>query len=437
MRIAGGMLGAKSITLGDLDDLMDAVVDGKDATAQQLYAAVAWTFWAVNRRANNISNIPWVLYPMDLAAKDETAENTVDTDIILTSTLWAVEAWLQLTGTAYAFKRTNEVRTRSLQVLNANTMRIDPKSVTVDGPQRFIQRLPGKPDRVYTADEILYFFTWSPRLDFGPGVAPGGVGARASEIVLNSNQWVSSFFKNGAIPSVMLTTDGPVPPLEKTRLREAWDKMLSGVFKFKTVVLERGLKPTIIGQPIKDLAMPDLDERSRNQIVASHGIPPGLADTKTNRAERDALQYEFYDQDIIPWTEANIATVLNDGLFNPEGNRIKFQFSAIEAVQREEIKKAESMAFAINGVALPAFEANVVSVDETRRTIDAVYALAGLPLLDTSFTPEVRTPVQAFGASATGEGPGANTPPGQNVGTNTRPKALAPPWGLPQVSLEK
>ena len=75
VKIAGGVLGAKAVSLGDLDNFLDWLVSGGDGTEpQDLYKAVAWTFWCANLRANNIAQVPYAVYPMELDEKEEDEE---------------------------------------------------------------------------------------------------------------------------------------------------------------------------------------------------------------------------------------------------------------------------------------------------------------------------------------------------------------------------
>jgi HK97 family phage portal protein len=434
VQIAGGVLGTKAITLGDFDNFLDWLVSGGDGSEpQDLYKAVAWTFWCVNLRANNISQVPYDVYPMELEEDDEDEDNAVEWPIDLKPVLWNVEAWLSLKAAAYVFKRQQGAMLDKLQVLNANTMRV--LEYGADGPTTFRQEVGGK-HKDYPADQIVYFRTFNPKDDIREGVSSGQVGRVTGSLVKNANEWASKFFENGAIPAVMLTTEGPVPPKEKERIQSVWEKMLRGVQRaFKTVVLERGLTPTVVGMPIKDLAMPDLETTKRQQILAAHLIPPGMAEPKTNRAERDSLQYELWTQALVPELVVHIGPTLNEQLFNPLKLRISFKTSQVEAIQKEEIAKAESSAFMVNGVILPAYEANVVSIDEARAVIDTVLVMADMPKLAATFTPEDRMPTAPGAPGGNGEGPGTPTPPGENVGANTRPKAAPPAWGHHRVSL--
>jgi len=434
--ITGGVYGAKALTLGDMDEFMDWAIDAGDGTKpQDLYAAVAWTFWCVNLRANNVSQIPYGVYSLTLPEGDEDEDNEEEWPIDLAPLLWDVEAWLSLKAAAYVFKRLGRrsQQLAKLQVLNANTMRV--LKYDDDGPTVFRQKV-GIKERDYSAEQIVYFRTFSPTTDIGPGIGAGAVGQVAAALIKNANMWAASFFENGAIPAVFLTTEGAVPLVEKERIQSRWEKILKGVGRaFKTTVLERGLVPTVIGQPVKDLAMPQLESTKREQILAAHNIPPGLAEAKTNRAERDALQYELWTQSLIPWVRTRIQPVLNDQLFNELGLRVLFKTNEIEAVQKAEIAKAESMAFTINGVALPAYQANVMSTDEVRSWIDSVGRAANLPPLDKTFKPEERVAPQPFGGPPPQEGPGTQQPTNERVDARTRPKALAPEWGHHRISL--
>jgi len=432
--ITGGSFGAKAITLADHDEFLDWLVnEGQqgDEQAQDLYKAVAWTYWCANLRADSVAQIPYLVFPMEMEEDEDGKE--VEWPIDMRQILWQVEAWLCLKAAAYVLKRGKGEMLDDLRVLNANSMRV--KEYDDDGPTLFEQRV-GTTTHLFKPEQLLYFRTFDPRDDIREGIASGQVARRSGSLVKASNEWAGAFFRNGAIPAVFLTTEGAVPPEEKERIQTAWQRMLQGVQRaFRTTVLERGLMPTVIGQPVKDLAMPDLAKEQREQILAAHKIPPGLAEAKTNRAERDSLQFEFWTNCVIPEVEVWIEPVLNEQLFNPRGLRVSFQYSRIEVLEREEIAKAESMAFAINGVILPAYEANLVSVDEARSWIDSVGQGAGLPPLEEEFTPEERLAPQVQVAQMNQEGPGTQTPADERVEANTRPKAVAPEWGRHRISL--
>jgi len=119
--LTGGVWGKKAVSLGDLDNFLDWKLTGGDANRpEDLYSAVAWTFWCVNLRADAVAGIRYGVYPID--SDEDTDEFEQDFPLDLTQILWAVEAWLQLKAAAYVLKRSNRVALVDLQVLNSNTM---------------------------------------------------------------------------------------------------------------------------------------------------------------------------------------------------------------------------------------------------------------------------------------------------------------------------
>jgi hypothetical protein len=201
--------------------------------------------------------------------------------------------------------------------------------------------------------------------------------------------------------------------------------MLRGVANaFKTIVLGHGLTPTVIGQPVDDLAMPDLEKTKKEQILASFLLPPGLAEPKTNSAEHDAQKAEAYEECYIPECETWIEPIVNEQLLNELGLRLSFQYQQIEVMQKQELAKAEASSFFVSGLMLPAYKENTVSTDEVRRVINSVLLAANLPELDESFEPEERTPPQLH--PFTGQEPqesdeieGGPTPPQERIESRT------------------
>jgi HK97 family phage portal protein len=435
MKIFGSGLGNKAVTVGDLDNWLDWLVSqgATDNKAQELYASVAWTYWCVNLRANSVAKIPWKIYTLE--SDEDIPENEVQGwEIDLTQKLWGCEAWLSLKGAAYMLKRENRAGLQDLQVLNANTMSVE--KWDADGPTVFKQQKQNEEPRYYKAEQIVYFRTFNPLDDIGEGVSSGQVADISGELIKNANAWAAKFFINGAIPAIFLTTDSPVAPEAAKEIENRWNRILQGVRKaFKTKVLPSGLKPTVIGQPISDLAMPDLEKIQREQILASHMIPPGLAEAKTNRAERDSLREELWTDAIVPEIENQFRPVLDEQLLNPLGYRIGWDFLKIEAIQRQELSKAESMSFVIGDVMLPAYDANTVSVDETRAVIDKLLSMSGLPELDETFTPEERMPAIPFGGDGDEENAGDDEDEADNDDSKASKKKPLPTWGSHRVYL--
>ncbi len=431
--LIGGTLGMKAVSLGDLDNFLDWLVDGGDgADPQALYAAVAWTFWCVNLRANAVAGIPFGVYPRGMKRADFTEDNTVEFDIDLRPFLWTAEAWLLLKGAGYWLKRSNSVTVADLQILNSNTMKV--LKWDADGPTVFRQQV-GAKYRDYPAEDIVYFRTFNPKDDIREGVASGRVGELPALLVKQVNQWAEAFFRNGAVPLTLLMAEGTVPIVEQDRIRKAWRQIYQGVKRaFNTAVLQKGMKAEVIGQPIKDLAMPEMEVAKKHQILAAHMIPPAYAEPRLSQADRQDVQLALYTDTIIPECKNQLVPIVNEQYLDALGLQLGYRYNEIEALQRAEIAKAESASFMMSGVMLPSYTANVVSVEETRRVADALLQMAALPGLDDAFTPEEREPLDLApaGAGDGGTPPGGGDAPGQS----SPPKALAPGWGHHRVSLQ-
>jgi HK97 family phage portal protein len=437
-KIMGGVLGAKALTLGQFDDFLDWVNNqGEGKDAQDLYKAVAWAFWCANLRANNIARVPYAVYPMELEEDEEDEDNAIEWPIDMRPVLWLVEMWMTLAGAAYLFKRQQIANMLTdLQVLNANTMKV--LTWDADGPITFRQKV--GPDVIdYPAEQIVYFRRFNPYDDINKGVSGGQVATDANLLIRNANLWAAGFFQNGAIPSIILQAQGQISETDRKEIKSVWNRALGGIrHVWEVMVLRKGIEATVISPPVKDLAMPELERTKRDQILAAHLIPPGLAEAKTNRAERDALQYELWDQVLIPELEVHLGPALDRQLFEPLGLRISFQAHKVEAIQKAEIAKAESTAF-LASVMSKAYEDNVVAIPEYRRVLDTLLVAADMPKLDDSFTPEERMPVIPNGNGQGNDQEGDRGSPNEvmdNIENRTNPKALAPEWGHHRVYLQ-
>ena len=426
--ITGGVYGQKAVSISDLDEFLDWKIEQTgDATPQTLYAAVAWTFWAANQRAYNIAQVEYDLYPETVAEGDETEDNAAEFPFDLKPLQYAIELWLSLKGAAYIFREAKGNALADLRVLNANTIEVW-KWDERGEPTIFRQRV-GTEYKYYPAEQIIYFRTFNPRDDIKEGVSGGQVGKDPGALIYNANQWASAFFANGAIPAVILTTEGQINESEIERVRTTWQRFLGGVRRaWTTMVLRKGLKPEVIGQPVADLAMPELEKAKKEQILAAHGIPPGLAEAKTNRAERDALQYELFTQSLIPHTEINLRAAWQEQLFDDLGLRLVFHYDEIEVIQREEARKAEGLSWMVRDVLLPSYSANTISLTEYRTNVDVLFQSVELPGLieGDSFVPEERTPPPMLQAQ--------NDEDEEEEPQSANPKA-ALPWGRQMVCL--
>lgn len=344
--MVGGGVSTKTMSVDRFFEYMREIAED-DYSPNRMYQAVAWAFRATNLRANAISSIPYRI----MRGKTEVE----DFDIDIGDLLFATEAFICLYGAAYWLKLNNRVMLKDVQVLNPKTMAVETSQKGITG---FVQRVKGR-DTHYTPEQIVYFRLFNPADDLGPGVSPMSAAMQAAGLAYSVNEWAGKFFQQGAIPAVILTTEQNVPEGDQSRIRDMWNRMLSGVKNaFRTIVLHRGLKAQVIGMPVKDLAMPQLTKMIREEIGVSFGVPESMiGDPASNYATAKTNRLSFWQETVIP-EALLIERVLNNQLFDALGLEFEFELGQIEAIQQDEAEKAEFV--------VKLFEAKIMTIEEAR-----------------------------------------------------------------------
>ncbi len=326
--------GIKAQSVGDLDQWMDKEVDKEDDDPHSVYAAVPWVYRCVRLRANALSVVPHSL------TKGKT-EVDYPLDYMLPRLLWATEASLCLYGAAYWLREKNRAGVEGYRWIVPSSMTI--KSNDSTGLTGFERRVSSDKTIQYKPEQVVYF--WEPNLaaEVGPGVSPVQAGMTAANLGLYANEFASQFFKRGAIPATLLVVDGNPADKELRRLEEWWKRLLQGVkHAWETVAIRASVKPTIIGQPVKDLAMTELTTVARQQIAVALGIPQTLIEDSANYATAESHRIQFYENTIIPECSM-IAGSLNEQVFKPQGMEFAFQPEQLDIMQEDEAQRAASL----------------------------------------------------------------------------------------------
>jgi len=249
-----------------------------------------------------------------------------------------------LHGAAYWLKNTNKFSVlKGLQYLNYNTMRViaDPRG----GITGFEQQLSSGKPVIYPANRVVYLPLWTPDDDVNPGVAPAQVALTAAGLSKHANEYIRAFFKNGAIPAIILKTEGQsVPDKEAKRLKAWWNKLFQGRNKaWRTGILTKGMEIEQLTAVNKDLVIPELQEEVRQQIAAAFGIPQTIMEDAANYATARAHFVQLYTQAIFPEAEL-IANFMNRQFWKDFQLKWRFKVEKVEAIQQEEAEKAREYA---------------------------------------------------------------------------------------------
>lgn len=254
----------KAVPINALEHAFPSLFGSMDSldSAVDAYSFVPWVFRAMTIRANAIAGVPWDL---TYEGTEEEAENPFgNTD--MRWLIWRISVARDLWGAAYIRA---SLRKRQLYWLNPSTMSYEYDTRLGKGITEFVQTVDGQDFR-FKPTEIVYLPTWSPTNDLGPGVAPAEVALRSAGLDYNLTTYAEQFFAHGALPAVLLSSEQTIPEPEIEKVRDVWDRLYGGIKNmWRTAVLGRGLEPKVIGQTVKDLAMPEIDLRVLRQIAAA------------------------------------------------------------------------------------------------------------------------------------------------------------------------
>ncbi len=334
--IGGGA--AKSIALNDMGRFFPTLFPGiSQRTVLALYTLVSWTYRCIQLRANGAMSVPWKLARRGNEDSEVKLESTPYAGVDWEWLWWRTEAARLIWGASYWLKLEAD-----LQWLNPIYMM--PITDPVQGLVGFRQSMGGL-QRNYPVDQIVYLPTWNTSDDFRPGTAEGAVAQPPGALVANANEWTSKFFERGALPATVLSTDRNIDDAEIERVESVWERLFGGVRNaFKTAVLRLGLKPTVIGFPLKDLALPEVMQSEKEQISVAFGIPITMLDASAaNFATAKQDDLHFYTKTVFP-TRKLTGSAVNRQLWWPLNYEMHWQFNEVEAIQQDEAEKAEGAA---------------------------------------------------------------------------------------------
>lgn len=158
-------------------------------------------------------------------------------------------------------------------------------------------------------------------------------------------KFVSDFFKHGAVPGGLLSTEQPIGEKQKEPTRDEWNKWHQGANNaHKVAILGSGFKYNVITPPLKDLVLNVLEQSNREQIMAMWNMPPVLAGILKDASFANAYQQIkiFYNTGIFPVLDL-IESSLNLTVLPQYGDnlRVRFDRDKILAIQEDKNEQAD------------------------------------------------------------------------------------------------
>ena len=336
----------KTMGLGDLDKYMDWLIDqgsvSGDISVATAFRSVPYIYRCTMLRSQALSAMPLVL-ERNGTELDPDEPDTKAMTTMLRDALYLAEAGLCLTGAAYFHKQANPAGyLKALQWFSKSTITIE--DYEDKGGLRGFTRIVKTIDKFYKPDQLLYFWRVNPLGELGPGPCEADLALTEAGVQKNTFDWASAFFRRGAIPAVILGVEGNPPTEELERLENWWKGLLQGVKRaWEAVAVRASVKPVVVGAPVKDLAMPELDEITRRHICTAFGIHLSMIEEAANYATKKEDRVSFYEDTIIPEGEMMAQTV-NKQLLAPMGVTLRFTPQQMDIMQEDESNKSQALA---------------------------------------------------------------------------------------------
>ncbi len=303
-------------------------------TPQGVYAVVSWVYRATRLRANALARITWELLGPSGEPLDE-----LPFEIDMFDLLWRTEATRCLFGAAFWLILNNGMLKTGLQYLHPNTMTFKRNKQThaLEGYEQLAF------NKEWPLDEMVYLPLWNPDDDVTPGPAPAQVALVEAGMARYANEFAAGFFRDGALPMVLLTSKGPLVKGAADRIKDTFNK----IFKVKrhpwqTAVLEAGIEIKQFTPPLDELMVPEFMKEVRQQIANAFELPVTWLEDADNRATGENEDERFWTATMIP-SALKIAGMFNRQLWAPMGLEFKFKFGDLEAIQAQEARKAEAV----------------------------------------------------------------------------------------------
>lgn len=324
-------MAAKALTVDQFFDLVKmrqrAALSRPDA-----YAKLAWTFQAVNLRADVLAGIEYEV--------QDSSGDPFPWPFDLSELFWLCEAANVTCGRWYLEPIIEGVALVDLKWINPLTIEVVEDEV--EGITGFIQNRGQPNEKSWGPEDLIWYHRWGLGSDTQAGPCELDVALEATALGVNANAWAAAFFANSAIPAVVLYSEDEIEDEELSYLKRAWKRLTQGVKKaWGTIILRKGVKAEVIGQPPKDLAMASLYKEARSQIAVAFRIPQTLFTDAANYATAREHRLGLYQDTVFP-SAKKMAARLNAQLFSKYELELVWQFSTVEVVAQNEAEKASS-----------------------------------------------------------------------------------------------
>jgi HK97 family phage portal protein len=322
---------------------VDALRNGEQLTSTiDGYNSVPMLYRAVNLRCDAISSVPYHIIRDDVEVMWPWAQS-------FTQLIKETERALLLTGSAFWLKLKKGNVLTGFQALNPQTVTVkfDASKAMPGNPfagVTFSQQFRGVTFGPWTTDDVVYFREPSLTDEIGPGLAPARVALQSAQLAHYLERFASHFFEGGAQPVTIMNLPENMDEAEFQRFKGEWGKFSGVMNAFRTAfVRSPEIKATVITPPIKDLMLPELQERVVTTIAMTLGVPRTMLEASAaNYATADSDRQSFWRETIVPRLSL-YEHIINTQLFTPIGYTLEYHPDELDVMQADEASRAGSL----------------------------------------------------------------------------------------------
>ena len=203
--------------------------------------------------------------------------------------------------------------------------------------------------------EVIYIRLDSEDNDVEPDVYPASVALTPGKVRDYLSTFGEKYFDSGAMPTTILSVADGASEDEVSKFQTWIKRRVSGVARaFGVIALRSEVKATQLNPSAKDLAIPELDEKSRKDVLDAFGIPEGMVERNANYASADVANRQFWDITVKPLVDLVLAA-FNKQLFGETGIEIRAALEELPVYQVDESRRSAAFANYVNaGMSLEA-----------------------------------------------------------------------------------
>ncbi|MCD6352002.1 MAG: phage portal protein [Armatimonadetes bacterium] len=340
--------------------------------APRAYSQHGWVYACVRAIAQAASSVPLRVWRSNSAGERRPAGPTHPLRRLLTRVnprhtfpelMEATVVALELAGNAYwALERDSLGRVAEIWPMRPDRVKIVPGRNLVEG---YIYEANGR-QVSFAPEEVLHFRYFSPADDFY-GLSPLSAAADSVATDLYAVAYNQSFFRRGARPEGVITSQVQLSEEELKRLRAQFEEVHAGVDRaHRVLILGSDLQWQNLGVAPRDADFLQQRKLSREEICAVFGVPPAIVGIYqyANYANAQLQRKLFWADTIVPKLQ-RIAGVINERLVpqfaavedGVERLAVEFDLNAVPALQEDAREQADVAATLVREGILTADEA--------------------------------------------------------------------------------